>query len=73
MTVITKINPDWQMLRDEISEQARAACRKIETALSNATEPPPLHLGEALEDAANDYLDLFEEISALYIKACRSA
>ena len=73
MTVITKINPDWQMLRDEISEQARAACRKIETALSNGTEPPPLYLGEALEDAANDYLNLFEEISALYIKACRSA
>ena len=73
MTVMTKITPDWQMLRDEVSAQTRAACRKIETALSNATEPPPLDLGETLEDAANDYLNLAEEISALHTKTCRSA
>ena len=73
MTIMTMITPDWQMLRNEIAAQARAACKKIETALSNATEPPPLELGEALEDAANEYLNLFEEISAWHRQARRSA
>jgi hypothetical protein len=60
--------PDWQVLRDEITAQAIAACRKFENALDSATEPPPLDVGEALEDAANEYLNLFDEISALHRK-----
>jgi hypothetical protein len=48
MTIMTTITPDWQMLRNEIAEQALAACKKIEIALGNAAGPPPLDLGEAL-------------------------
>jgi hypothetical protein len=73
MTIMATITPDWQMLRNEITAQALAACKKVETALGNAKELPPLNLGEALEDAANEYLNLFEEISALHRKTCRSA
>jgi hypothetical protein len=70
MTIMTTINPDWQMLRNEITAQALAACQKVEMALGSATEPPPLDVGEALEDAANEYLNLFDEISALHRRAC---
>jgi hypothetical protein len=66
MTIMTSITPDWQMLRDEITAQALAACKKVEMALGSATEPPPLDLGEALEDVANEYLNLFDEISAIH-------
>jgi hypothetical protein len=72
MTVMSAITPDWQVLREEITAQARAACKKLEIAIGSATEPPPLELGEALEDAANDYLNVFEEISAMHRKAYRS-
>lgn len=58
--------PDWQVLRDEITAQTVEACRKFEAALGTATEPPPREIGEALEDAANEYLNLFDEISALH-------
>ncbi|MEA2760349.1 MAG: hypothetical protein QOH65_2962 [Methylobacteriaceae bacterium] len=68
MTIMTSITPDWQMLRDEITAQALAACKKVEMALGSATEPPPLDLGEALEDVANEYLNLFDEISAIHRK-----
>ena len=68
MTIVTAINPDWRILREEITAQALAACKKLETALDSASEPPPLDLGEALEDAANEYLNLFEEISARHRK-----
>jgi hypothetical protein len=71
MTIMTAITPDWLMLRNEITAQALAACRKVETALGNTTEAPPLDLGEALEDAANEYLNLLDEISALHTKTCR--
>jgi hypothetical protein len=71
MTIMTTITPDWQMLRDEITAQALAACKKVEMALGSATEPPPLDLGEALEDVANEYLNLFDEISAMHRKACQ--
>jgi hypothetical protein len=64
MTIMTTITPDWQMLRNEITEQALAACKKIEIALGNAAGPPPLDLGEAPEHAANEYFNLFDEISA---------
>jgi hypothetical protein len=66
MTVMTAITPDWQVLRQEITAQALAACKKVEMALGSASEPPPLDLGEALEDAANEFLNLFDEISALH-------
>jgi hypothetical protein len=69
MTVVTAINPDWRVLREEITAQALAACKKLEIAIGSATEPPPLNLGEALEDAANEYLNLFDEISAMHRKA----
>jgi hypothetical protein len=68
MTIVTAINPDWRILREEITAQALAACKKLETALDSASEPPPLDVGEALEDAANEYLNLFEEISAWHRK-----
>lgn len=66
MTVVTPINPDWQLLREEITTQARAACQKLETALERRTSAPPLDLGEALEDAANEYLNLADTISRMY-------
>jgi hypothetical protein len=69
MTVVTAINPDWRVLREEITAQAIAACKKLEIAIGSATEPPPLNLGEALEDVANEYLNLFDEISAMHRKA----
>jgi hypothetical protein len=72
MTIMTTITPDWQMLRNEITAQALAACKKVEMALGSATEPPPLDVGEALEDAANEYLNLFDEISALHRSGRRS-
>lgn len=71
MTIMATITPDWQMLRNEITAQALAACKKVEMALGSATEPPPLDLGEALEDVANEYLNLFDEISALHRNACQ--
>ena len=71
MTVATAINPDWRILRDEITAQALAACNKLQTAIDSASESPPLDLGEALEDAANKYLDIFEEISAMHRKGCQ--
>ena len=69
MTVVTAINPDWRVLREEITAQALAACKKLEIAIGSATEPPPLNLGEALEDVANEYLNLFDEISAMHRNA----
>jgi hypothetical protein len=66
MTIMSAITPDWQVLREEITVQASAACKKLETAIDSATERPPLDLGEALEDAANEYLNLFDHISALH-------
>ena len=57
MTIMTTITPDWQMLRNEIPEQALAACKKTEIALGNAVGPPQLDLGEALEHAANEYFN----------------
>jgi hypothetical protein len=69
MTMMSAINPDWQVLRQEITAQALAACRKLETAIGSAAEPPPLDVGEALEDAANEYLNLFDEISAMHRNA----
>lgn len=71
MTVVTAINPDWRILCEEIAAQALAAGSKLHAAIDSASEPPPLDLGEALEDAANKYLDLFEEISARHRKACQ--
>jgi hypothetical protein len=71
MTVVTAINPDWRILREEITAHALAACNKLQTAIDSASESPPLDLGEALEDAANKYLDIFEEISAMHRKACQ--
>jgi hypothetical protein len=71
MTVVTAINPDWRILREELTAHALAACNKLQTAIDSASESPPLDLGEALEDAANKYLDLFEEISARHTKARR--
>jgi hypothetical protein len=68
MTIMSAITPDWQVLREEITAQASAACKKLETAIDSATESPPLELAEALEDAANEYLNLFETISALHRK-----
>jgi hypothetical protein len=68
MIMMTAITPDWQVLREEITAQALAACKKLEIAIDSATEPPPLDLGEALEDAANEYLNLFDEISAIHRK-----
>jgi hypothetical protein len=56
--------PDWQVLRDEITAQALAACEKLQHAFHSTEEPPPLEVGEALEDAANEYLNLFDEVSA---------
>jgi|tagenome__1003787_1003787.scaffolds.fasta_scaffold19692207_2 hypothetical protein len=73
MTVVTKINPDWQVLREQIAAQALAMCQKLEMAIDSATEPPPLALGEALEDVANEYLNLFDAISALHRKECHTA
>jgi hypothetical protein len=73
MTVVTAINPDWRILREEMAAQALAACSKLHTAIDSASEPPPLDLGEALEDAANEYLDLFEQISARHRKPCARA
>jgi hypothetical protein len=64
MTIMTTITPDWQMLRNEITEQALAACKKIEIALGIAAGPAQLDFGEALELAANEYFNLFDEISA---------
>jgi hypothetical protein len=72
MTIMTTITPDWQMLRNEITTQALAACKKVEMALGSAAEPPPLDVGEALEDAANEYLNLFDEISALHRRGRRT-
>jgi hypothetical protein len=69
MTIMTAITPDWQVLREEITAQALAACKKVEIAIGSATEPPPLDLGEALEDVANEYLNLFDEVSAMHRKA----
>jgi hypothetical protein len=69
LTVVTAINPDWRVLCEEITAQALAACEKLEMAIGSATEPPPLNPGEALEDAANQYLNLFEEISEMHRKA----
>ena len=66
MTTVTTIGYDWQRLSDEIVSQARAARRKLETAICGASAPPPLHLSEALEDAANEYLDVCDQISALH-------
>ena len=37
--------------------------------MESASEPPPLDVGEALEDAANEYLNLFDAISAQYRNA----
>jgi hypothetical protein len=71
MTVVTAINPDWRILREEIAAQALAACSKLHAAIDSASEAPPLDLGEALEDAANKYLDVFEEISARHRKVCQ--
>lgn len=68
MTVVTAINPDWRILREEIAAQALAAGSKLHAAIDSASEAPPLDLGEALEDAANKYLDVFEEISARHRK-----
>jgi hypothetical protein len=62
-------NVNWQKLCEEITAQTIASCRKLHTALGGANEPPPLDLGEALEDAANEYLNVFEEISALHRKS----
>jgi hypothetical protein len=62
---------DWKVLRDEITAQAHAACMKFQTARDASSEPPPLDLGEALEDAANEYLNLFEEISELHRRKSR--
>jgi hypothetical protein len=73
MTVVTAINPDWRILREEMAAQALAACSKLQTAIDSASEPPPLDLGEALEDAANEYLDLLEQISARHRKPCARA
>jgi hypothetical protein len=69
MTMMSAITPDWRVLREEITEQALAACKKVETAMDSASEPPPLDVGEALEDAANEYLNLFDAISAQYRNA----
>ena len=71
MTVVTAINPDWRILCEDIGAQALAVCSKLHAAIDSASEPPPLDLGEALEDAANKYLDLFEEISARHRKVCQ--
>jgi hypothetical protein len=49
-----------------ITAHALAACEKFQIALGRAKEPPPLELGEAFEDAANEYLSIFEEISELH-------
>jgi hypothetical protein len=57
---------DWKVLREEITAQALAACEKFQSALGTANEPPPLELGEALEDVANEYLNLFDAISELH-------
>ncbi|GAC1327741.1 MAG: hypothetical protein NVSMB26_02000 [Beijerinckiaceae bacterium] len=59
---------DWEVLREEITAQTIAACKKFQSAIGAADEPPPLDLGEALEDAANEYLNLFDEISELHRK-----
>jgi hypothetical protein len=64
------INPDWRVLREEFTVQALAACGKVETALRSASKVPPLELGEALENAANEYLDLCDQISALHTQSC---
>ncbi|MBV8850846.1 MAG: hypothetical protein JOZ16_14825 [Methylobacteriaceae bacterium] len=71
MTIMSTITPDWLVLREEITTQALAACKKVEMAIGSASAPPPLELGEALEDVANEYLNLFEEISALHRSAHR--
>jgi hypothetical protein len=71
MTLMTMIHPDWQRLRSEIAAQALAACKKVEMALGSSAEPPPLDLSEALEDAANEYLNICDEISAMHRKASR--
>lgn len=63
--------PDWKALREEITAQALAACEKFQAALDRAKEPPPLELAEAFEDAANEYLNLFEEISELHRRKLR--
>ena len=57
---------DWNILRDEITAQALAARAKFQSALGTLNEPPPLELGEALEDVANEYLNLFDAISELH-------
>jgi hypothetical protein len=60
---MTTTAADWTTLRDEIAAQAEASCKKIEEAIDGASDLPPLEFAEALEDIANDYLALFEEIS----------
>jgi hypothetical protein len=62
---------DWKALRDEITAHALAACDKFQIALGRAKEPPPLELGEAFEDAANEYLSIFEQISELHRRNLR--
>ncbi len=56
----------WDELRHDLGSQAEALCRKVEAAIEAASDLPPLELAEALEDAANEYLRLFEEISELH-------
>jgi hypothetical protein len=65
MIMGSAITPDWQVLLEEITTQALAACKKLEKALDSAAEPPPLHLGEALQAIANEYLNLCERINEL--------
>ena len=73
MTVVTAINPDWELLREEITSQTLAACKKLQMAIDSASELPPLELGEALEDAANRLLNLVDEVSSRHCKLHRAS